>query len=255
MALFISHVSKCLGTYTKSHQPFWARKISCNSHQRELPYWGYSSFHFWCRQNHHKHNSCHCISLLPLACPVTHEIKITHKGREGKALVERIGLQVWDEATLPVVQEITSRRNPVRAFLLSSALSKPEEHFQLILKKFFEKSSLTGFWGTNSFNKRNGPEDRKDAKEKSTTAPAQQRMEEGFWQSWGSHRVPPRQTDLFKIPSALFAPLISLDFEPAKSWCIWGSIWLINKYLQTFIRISASPWDPSQASPPIVICW
>lgn len=166
--------------------------------------------------------------------------------KEGKALVERIGWQSELKQHCQLCKRSqTSRRSPVRAFLLSSALYKPEEHFQLILAKLFGKSSLTGFWGTESSNKRNGPADRKDAKGKVTTAPAQLRS-----QTWnkGSDTaevptgVPPRQADLFKIPSALFASLISLGPEPAKSWCFWGNIWLINKYLQTLIRISASPW-------------
>lgn len=66
----------------------------------------------------------------------------------------------------------TSRRNPVWMFLLSSALHKPEEYFQLILSKVFGSSSLIDFWGTGSSSKRNVPADRKDAKGRRTTAPA-----------------------------------------------------------------------------------
>lgn len=216
MALFISHVSKCLGTYTKSHLHFWAGKTSCNSHQRELPHWGYSSFHFWCRKNYHKHNPCHCISLLPLGLP-------SHTRGKGKPWWRELVCKSEMKQHCQLCKRSqTSRRNPVRVFLLSSALHKPEELFQLILRKVFGSSSLTGFWGIDSSNKRNAPADRKDAKGKWTTAPAQQRThtawKKGFDRAEAPTGVPPRLADLFKnIPYSCGAALFAFWFPWALS--------------------------------------
>lgn len=134
----------------------------------------------------------------------------------------------------------TSRRNP---FLFSSAPYKPEEHFQLILRKFFGSAALQVSEEQTVPIKGMAQEVERMQKENEP-----QHLLSKEWKIWaeGPTRVPPRQADLFKIPSAcgaaLFASLIPLGLEPAKSWCIWGTIWLINKYLQIFIRISASPW-------------